>query len=270
MQFSNCKLSLMNIQYRYSNATKMNGSIYAVIAVLAVSAISLIGVFTLFVKERTLNNVIPALVSFAAGSLLGAAFFDVLPEAVETGGSGVFSYMLIGMLVFFVLERYIHWHHCHDEGCEKHFHPETYLNIIGDAFHNFIDGALIAAAFLSSIEIGIVTTVAIMAHEIPQEIGEYAILIHGGMKRKMAIFFNFVSSLTAILGVLATFFFAGAINGSIPFILAIAGGGFVYIATADLIPEIHKERKSGKILVQSLALFFGVLAIGLVKEIFPG
>ncbi|MFA6097535.1 MAG: ZIP family metal transporter [Candidatus Paceibacterota bacterium] len=248
----------------------MNEPIYAIIAVSAVSVISLIGIFTLFVNDKTLNSIIPTMVSFAAGSLLGAAFFDVLPEAVETGGTGVFSYVLIGMLIFFVLERYIHWHHCHDDECEKHYHPETYLNIIGDVFHNFIDGALIAAAFFSGIEIGIITTIAIMAHEIPQEIGEYAILIHGGMKRRKAIFFNFVSSLTAILGVLATFIFASSIKGSIPFILAIAGGGFVYIATADLIPEIHKERKSAKMIVQSLALFFGVLVIALVKEVFPG
>lgn len=248
----------------------MNESIYAYASVLAVSAISLIGVCTLFIKEKTLNSIIPVFVSFAAGSLLGAAFFDVLPEAVEAGGNKVFSYMLIGILVFFVLERYIHWHHCHDEGCAKHYHPETYLNIIGDAFHNFIDGALIAAGFLSSTELGIVTTFAIMAHEIPQEIGEFAILIHGGMKRKRAIFFNFISSLTAVLGVLTTFLFASAIRGSIPFILAIAGGGFIYIATADLIPEIHKERKSAKMIVQSLALFFGVLVIALVKEVFPG
>lgn len=247
----------------------MNESIYPIIAVSAVSAISLIGVFTLFVNDKTLNSIIPTMVSFAAGSLLGAAFFDVMPEAVEAGGTKVFSYMLVGMLVFFVLERYIHWHHCHDEGCEKHYHPETYLNIIGDAFHNFIDGALIAAAFFSSAEIGIVTTFAIMAHEIPQEIGEYAVLIHGGMKRTRAIFFNFVSSLTAILGVLATFLFASSIKGSIPFILAIAGGGFIYIATADLIPEIHKERKSKNMIIQSLALFFGVLVIALVKDIFP-
>ena len=239
----------------------MNEFIYALIAVFTISVISLIGIFTISIKKELLNKIIPALVAFATGSFLGAAFFNILPEAIEKAGGNVMIYVLVGMMLFFVLETYINWHHCHDEGCETYHRPFTYLNLVGDAFHNFIDGALIAAAFLISIPTGVMTSFAIVMHEIPQEIGDFAILVHGGFSRKKALIFNFLSSLTSFLGVFAIFFFAKKVEGLVPIILAIAGGGFIYIATADLIPEIHKEKNKKIIIVQSLMLLLGVIVI---------
>lgn len=239
----------------------MNEFICALLSVMFVSLLSFVGIFTISLKKEFLDKIILILVAFATGSLLGAAFFDILPEAIEGGRDGVFFYIFLGLMMFFVMERYIHWHHCHTKDCEKHHHPVTYLNLVGDAFHNFVDGALIAASFAISIPLGITTTFAITVHEIPQEIGDFAILVHGGFSRTKTLLFNFVSSLTAILGALATFFFAKNIEGIIPIILAIAGGGFVYIATADLIPEIHKETNKRNAIVQSMAMLFGIVII---------
>lgn len=246
----------------------MNEFIYALLSVMFVSLLSFAGIFTISLKKEFLNKIILVLVSFATGSLLGAAFFDILPEAIESGGEGMFFYVFLGLMVFFVMERYIHWHHCHTKDCEKHHHPVTYLNLIGDGFHNFVDGALIAASFAINVPLGITTTFAIAAHEIPQEIGDFAILVHGGIGRTKALLFNFASSLTAVLGALATFFFAKNIEGIIPIILAIAGGGFVYIATADLIPEIHKETDKKNAIVQFAAMAFGILIIFILVNIF--
>jgi zinc and cadmium transporter len=246
----------------------MNEFIYALASVIFISLISLIGVFTISLKREFINKIVLILVAFATGSLLGAAFFDILPEAVEQSGENVFFYVFAGLMMFFVMERYIYWHHCHTGECQKHYHPVTYLNLIGDALHNFVDGALIAAAFLVNIPLGITTTFAIAAHEIPQEIGDFAILIHGGFSRTKALLFNFISSLTAVLGVLAAFFFIKNIDGLIPIILAIAGGGFVYIATADLIPEIHKETNKRNIIIQSIALVLGVAVVFALTKIF--
>lgn len=248
----------------------MNEFIYAIISVVFVGLISLIGVFMFFLKRKLTNKIIHTLVAFAIGSLLGAAFFDILPEIAESENKNIFSYVLLGILLFFIMERYIHWHHCHNGNCEKTYQrePATYLNLIGDAFHNFVDGALIAASFMVSIPIGIVTTFAIVAHEIPQELSDFAILIHGGFSKKKALIFNFLSSLTAIFGVIVTFLFAKNVEGLIPIILAIAAGGFIYIATADLIPEIHKENKKENIVTQSLALALGAIIIFILTKLF--
>lgn len=248
----------------------MNEFIYALLSVMFISLLSFVGIFTISLKKEFLDKIILILVAFATGSLLGAAFFDILPEAIESGEEGIFFYVFLGLMVFFVMERYIHWHHCHTKDCEKHHRPVTYLNLVGDGFHNFVDGALIAASFAINIPLGVATTFAIAAHEIPQEIGDFAILVHGGFSRTKALLFNFVSSLTAVLGALTTFFFAKNIEGIIPIILAIAGGGFVYIATADLIPEIHKETDKKKIITQSLALLLGAAIVFILSNIFHG
>jgi zinc and cadmium transporter len=248
----------------------MNEFIYAIISVIFVSLISLIGVFVFFLKRSFTDKIVHTLVAFAIGSLLGAAFFNILPEIAESNNENIFSYVLMGLLLFFIMERYIHWHHCHNGNCENsHKHePVTYLNLIGDGFHNFVDGALIAASFMISVPIGIVTTFAIITHEIPQELSDFAILIHGGFSKKKALMFNFLSSLTSILGVIVTFLFAKSVEGLLPIILAIAAGGFIYIATADLIPEIHKENKRENIIIQSLALAFGVAIIFILTKFF--
>lgn len=246
----------------------MNNFLAAFLSVSIVSLISLIGVFTISLKKEFLKKILLTLVAFAAGSLLGAAFFELIPAAIKHGGVEVISYVFLGLITFFVMEKYIYWHHCHDVNCKKHHHPMTYLNLIGDAIHNFIDGALIAASFAANAPLGLVTTFAIIAHEIPQEIGDFAILIQGGFSRKKALLFNFISALFAVLGVLVTFCFVGSIDNLIPFLLAFAGGGFIYVATADLIPEIHKETNRKNIIIQSVFLVFGVIMMFILVNIF--
>jgi len=242
---------------------------YTMFSIFAVSLISFVGVFTMPLKPETMGRAMNLAVAFATGSLLGAAFFDVLPEAFKGGGDSMLTYVFLGMMMFFVLERYIHWNHCHAASCEKHYHPMTYLNIIGGAFHNFVDGAVIAASFLVSIPLGVVTTFAIITHEIPQEMGDFAILIKGGFTRRNAQLFNFLSALTAFLGAGITYLFSKEIENMIPMILSIAGGGFIYLATADLIPEIHKETESKNVIMQSLAFVFGISIIIVMRMVFP-
>lgn len=247
----------------------MTDFLYTMASVAIVSLISFVGVFTMPLKPETVGRAMTLAVAFATGSLLGAAFFDVLPEAFKDGGDSMLSYVFLGMMIFFAMERYIHWNHCHTASCEKHYHPMTYLNIIGGAFHNFVDGAVIAASFLVSIPLGVVTTFAIIAHEIPQEMGDFAILIRGGFSRRNAQLFNFLSALTAFLGAGVTYLFSKEIENVIPMILAIAGGGFIYLATADLIPEIHKETESKNVAIQSVAFVSGISIIIIMRMMFP-
>lgn len=237
---------------------------YVLIAILAsvfiVSIISLIGIFSLVLREALLKRILFILIAFAAGALLGVAFMDLIPEAMEKSpGANVFGYVLFGILSFFVLERFIFWRHCHDGKCDVH--TFSYLNLIGDGIHNFIDGMVIAAAFLTDFALGIVTTLAIILHEIPQEIGDFGILIYGGFSKFKALLYNFLSSLTAFIGAISTYFFYSYIENSITVLLALAAGGFVYIATADLMPELQKEVDFKKSVVQLLSLIASMLLV---------
>ncbi|MBI5253894.1 MAG: ZIP family metal transporter [Euryarchaeota archaeon] len=229
-------------------------------SVFVVSIISFIGIFSLSLREGLLERILFILIAFAAGALLGAAFLDFIPEAVEKSyGANVFGYVLFGILFFFILERFIFWRHCHDGKCDVH--TFTYLNLLGDGIHNFIDGAVIAAAFLTSVPLGIVATAAIIFHEIPQEIGDFGILVYGGFSKFRALFYNFLSSLTAFVGAILTYFFSSYIENSLTFLLALAAGGFIYIATADLMPELQKEADFRKSMVQLFSLIAGILLL---------
>jgi len=229
------------------------------VSVIVVSLMAFIGVFALSVNEKKIHKWLHSIVAFAVGTLLGTAFFDLLPEAVNEIGEAAFTYMLLGIVAFFVIERYIFWHHCHTHSHE--IKPYTYLNLIGDAVHNFIDGAIIAAAYLSNFGLGIVTTLAIVLHEIPQEIGDFAILVHGGMSTRKALLYNFLSAVLAIVGALLTYVLASSIQNVLPVLLAFAGGGFLYIATADLFPELQKEEDFKKLTVQTALMILGILLI---------
>ncbi len=249
----------------------MNELAYALAAVFAVSAISFIGIFTLTFSQRVINGFLLIATALAAGTLLGAALFDLLPEASALT-ENVFVYALAGMLVFFIIERFIHWHHHHHQHHpreEKKIHPYVYLNLFGDGIHNFIDGALIAGSFLASRELGIVTAIAVIFHEIPQEISDFGLLIAGGLGKAKALLFNFASALTAVVGVLAAFFFAALFDGAQPFLLAFAAGGFIYIAAADLIPELHKQSGVAKSLIEFGSLIGGLAIIWIVGVYLP-
>ncbi|MAF34391.1 ZIP family metal transporter [Candidatus Woesearchaeota archaeon] len=254
----------------------MNTLQYILVSVLIVSLISLLGVFTLSLKKKKLHQTLSLLVAFAAGSMLGAAFFDLFPESVEhVGAEQTFTWALVGMVAFFVIEKFFYWYHCHGGRCahhglhgHKHIAPYAYLNLIGDGIHNFIDGAVIAVAYLNSIPLGVVASIAVVFHEIPQEIGDFAIMVQGGMDRVRALGLNFLTALAAFLGALLTFYFAGTVEGLTGYLLPFAAGNFLYIATADLIPELHKEETSQKN-AQQLALFIGgILLILVVKSFF--
>lgn len=240
------------------------------ISVLIVSLVSITGIFILL-RKKLLNKVLFFMVSFAAGTFLGVAFLDLLPEAFEQGFKEIIPiFILLGILSFFVLEKFLYWHHHHTEHKQKEVHVFTYLNILGDAIHNFLDGAIIAIAFMSNTALGLVTTIAVIAHEIPQEIGDFAILLYGGFSKAKALVYNFLTALTAIVGALVTYFYSSAIESSSTYIIAFVIGAFTYIASTDLIPEIQKEKDLKKSLLQFILLVLGIFAIWLVGEIFKG
>lgn len=234
--------------------------IYTLASVFIVSLISLVGVFTFAISAEKLKKVLIYLVSFAAGTLLGDAFIHLIPEAFE-GVENTLNLslsILAGILVFFVMEKFLHWRHCHEVACENHPHPFSYILLIGDVLHNFIDGLIIAASYLVSIPVGIATTLAVIFHEIPQEIGDFGSLIYAGFKKAKALLFNFLTALTAVFG--AVIVLSLNINdGSITkFLVPFAAGGFIYIASSDLIPELHKNTEPKKSFWQLMAFILGI------------
>lgn len=230
-----------------------------------VCLISLIGILTLAIKDKLLKGILFGLIGFSAGALIGAAFLHILPEALEKADSApVFYYLILGIVLFFLMERYFYWRHCHEGKCSVH--AFTYLNLIGDGLHNFIDGMVIAASFILSIKIGLVTTVAIILHEIPQELGDFGVLIYGGFSVRKALIFNFISALMAMAGAIVGYFVVDSIQGFSSFILPFTAGGFIYIATSDLIPEIHKESDLKRSSLAFIAFLLGIIFMALAKR----
>lgn len=232
--------------------------LYTFISVFIVSAISLIGVVALGLNERFLRSVLTYLVSLSAGALLGDVFLHLLPEMAEAGfGVSEGVYFLGGIVLFFILERFILWHHSHSNH-EEEIHSSVYLTIIGDSLHNFIDGMIIAASFLVSIPLGIAATIAVVFHEVPQEVGQFGILIHGGWSKVKATLYNFLSALTAVLGAVIVLVFARDLQEAPSFLLAFAGASFIYVAMSDLIPELHKEKSTRKAVTQFVWFLIGI------------
>lgn len=236
---------------------------YILIFGLLMSCIALVGSVTLVLKESTLRKVILPLVAFSAGSLLGGALFHMLPASIEHIGNGiaVYVWLMIGFVLFFILEQFLHWHHCHRTPGE-HKHPLTYLILIADGIHNLIGGLSVGASFLIDIRLGIAAWIAAAAHEIPQELGDFGILIHGGWKKTHALLFNFLSALTFLLGGIIVYSLSSEINTG--FLIPFAAGNFLYIAAADLIPEIKRHESLRVNLIHFLSLVAGlVLLLGL-------
>lgn len=231
-----------------------------VLAVLGISAISLVGLLTLTLRPNALKGGLLVLISFAAGALIGDAFLHLLPEAVEERGGFPFSVsmgLLSGMIAFFVLEKVLHWHHAHI-ATEEVLHPVAVTNLVGDALHNLVDGAIVAGAFLSSSKLGVATALAVALHEIPQEIGDFGILVHAGLAPRRAVLLNFVTALAAVVGALLTLVAASFIRGLESALIPVTAGGFIYIASTDLIPELHKEPEAAKSALQLVALLMGI------------
>jgi zinc and cadmium transporter len=227
------------------------------VAVLAVSLISLVGILGLVAREAVLRRILPFLVAFAVGALLGDALFHILPELAESGGltTGISTVVVGSIVFFFVLEKFIHLHHQLSSPAHGHIHPVALNNLLGDGMHNFVDGAIIAGAFLVDARLGIATTAAVALHEIPQEIGDLGVLVHAGLTPRKAVIYNLASALTAVLGAVLTLALEDAVGGLERPLLAMSAGAFIYIAGADLIPELHRATD----LPTSLLQFFGVI-----------
>jgi zinc and cadmium transporter len=245
----------------------MSAFFWIIVSTFFISIISFIGALTLVLKESLLNKILPSLVAFSAGALLGSAFLHLIPEAIRRGGAEelrlfeIFLYLILGFCVFFVLEQFIGWHHHHETR-----HPEiasfSYLILISDGLHNFIDGLFIAGSFLADFQIGIITGLAIILHEIPQEIGDFGVLIFGGLKKSKALFLNFLSALAAISGGVIGYLLLEKVGAGILFLLPFTAGGFIYIAAADLIPQIRQGRKP---VVNFLTFLAGIIIMILFR-----
>lgn len=235
--------------------------LYSFLSVLIVSLVSFVGAFALSIKAEVLKKYLTLFISLAIGALLGDVFIHIIPESFESAHShNIGLLFVVGIFGFFLLEKYLHWHHHEDDSNqENHIHPVGKLVLFSDGMHNLLDGIIIGASFLVSIPLGIATTIAVILHEIPQEIGDFAVLLHSGYSKVKALWLNFASAIMAFLGLILVFILGEVSEHLIEYIVPIAGGGFIYIALADLIPELHKSKKTKDIILQSLFLIIGVL-----------
>lgn len=244
--------------------------IYSLISVTLVSLISLLGVLTLGLKEKSLNKILIYFVSFSAGALLGDVFVHLIPEVYSMGPTAYTSlYFLLGIMVSFLIEKIIYWRENHSSSIlgskVKNF---AYMILYGDGVHNFIDGLAIGASFLVSIPVGVATSIAIILHEIPHEIGDFAALIHGGLSKKKAIYYNFISALTSVVGTVVALLLNQQMEGINKFLIPFAAANLIYIAGTNLIPVLHKEKQFKKSFLQiftfilGIAIMYGLLLVG--------
>ncbi len=243
--------------------------IYIIASSLFTSLLSLVGALVLTVSQKKIARLTAFLVSLSAGVLLGDAFFHLLPEALLSPSADyVWIFTIAGILLFFVLEKIIHWRHCHLQPNKNHPHPVGMMNLVGDGLHNFTDGMVIAASFLVDIRLGVATTIAIISHEIPQELGDFATLLYAGYKAKKALLLNLLSGLASVLGALLVIFLGKAIGNFSDYVLPFAAGGFIYIAASDLIPELKKESRLSDSARQLLGIVLGLIIMIVLKNSF--
>lgn len=236
--------------------------VYILLSTLGISALSLLGILALPWHNKKWHGILLSLVALAAGTMMGGAFFHLLPESIEALGTDIpFLLAVASFALFFGLERFLFWRHCHDEDCDVH--GFGFMNLLGDGLHNFIDGLLIAAAFSVDISVGFATVLALALHEVPQEIGDFAVLIHAGLSKKVAAIANLAVALTSVLGGVLGYALAEQTEVAAPYLLPVAAGGFLYVAAADLMPQIRKERNIYKA-VSSFTFFLLGLAIMLL------
>lgn len=236
----------------------------------SIGSLALAALLLLFSKNRQ-KKIVPGLVSYAVGALLAGALVGLLPEVIhhfEESGIGhktPFLILLLSILGFFILEKVIRVHHCHNSACESHTNESAKMILVGDAFHNFVDGVLIAASFMVSVEVGIIATASIFVHEVAQEVGDFAILLHSGFSARKAYLANLFSALTAVIGAIVGYWFLDTIQPALPYVMTIAAASFLYIALADLSPELHKTSTLKHSFQQLLLVFLGVGTILLVS-----
>ena len=246
----------------------MTALFYSIIAGLIVSFIGLMVFLLLLWQEKFSKKILFYLVSFSAGAMIGGAFFHLLPEALaeQENSLKVFAYLLVGFCLFFILEKFLRWHHCHDKNCQDNAHL-GYMNLIGDSIHNFIDGVIIVSAFMTNSALGIVTTISIISHEIPQEMGDFGVLLYSGMKKSKIIIYNFIVALLAILGVIIGYILINWVAGLNDFLIPAAAGGFIYIAATDLIPELQKEINAKSSFYHFFVFILALIFMFLIKII---
>ncbi len=243
---------------------------YAIVAVTIVSLLSLLGAVFITFQRKLLDSITTYLLAFSSGILLGTVFYDLLPEGYEGLQGNVYTYLIIGFITFFILEKLIHWRHHIEAGNEDSKKHIAYLSLIGDGVHNFLDGAIIGVTFLTSVPLGIVTTIAVIAHEIPHELSDFFLLMYGGLTNKKALWYNFLSALTAILGTLFIFIFSKNVLSASPYLIGFAAGNFLYIAASDLIPELHEKRNVSISIMQTIFLVAGIVLMQIVSIYLKG
>jgi zinc and cadmium transporter len=238
----------------------MNSIVLIFFSLFIISLISLIGIFTISVRTEKLKKFLIYFVALSAGTLLGGAFLHLIPESTEEIASAttIGLFVLSGICFSFVLEKIVCWRHCHHPTTKEHPHPLTTMNLFGDGVHNFIDGIIIAASYLINIPLGIITTLAVALHEIPQEMGNFGVLIYGGYTKKRALIFNFIISLTSFIGAVLTILFFEISESILIILIPFAAGNFIYIATADLIPELNKRSGIKTSVIQLIMFLIGI------------
>lgn len=258
----------------------LQSTLFTIVATLAVSLLSLIGIFTLSLSEDTLHRILNFLIAFSAGTILGAALFDLMPEAVELVDEHlVFPIIAFGFVFFLFMERGLYWYHGHGHTHEfpAHDHEDNheatrsfaYLNLFGDFVHNFIDGMIIAASFINGVGVGIAATIAVAFHELPQEMGDYGILVYAGFDRKKALLYNFAAALSIVVGGVFGSFFISMVEELSGWMVAFSAGAFLFLSASELIPEIHDDKNWKKSLIQIIFLLIGMFVIFSLGFIFP-
>jgi zinc and cadmium transporter len=240
--------------------------LYIIFSSFLISFCAMIAILFLYFNKKFLSKIVIFLVSLSTGALMGGAFLHLLPEASNTiEPNKIYIMVLLAFVFFFFMEKLLHWRHCHKTDCK--IHTFGYMNLFGDAIHNFIDGLIIASTFLIDIKLGIVTTIAIAVHEIPQEIGDFGVLIYAGFKKKKAILLNYLVALTVVLGGVIGYILSFYFESFTPYLLPFAAGGFIYISASDLMPEIRKEPNTKKSFISFLIFIIGILLMYLVTFI---
>ena len=238
--------------------------LYILAAAIIDSSLGLIGAFSIFMSKEKFLTLVWILIAFAAGTLIAGGIGHLFIHGIKmVGASNSVNLFLFGFVLFFVLERILHWHHCHKIKCKVH--PVSYLILFGDGVHNIVDGLVIAGTFLVSIPLGIVTTLMIIAHEVPQELGNYAVTVYGGFSKIRALFYNFIAQSTCLIGAVAGYLFSNSFNYY--YLLPFAAGGFVYIAASDLVPMLHEEKNAIKSIISLSIMVIGMIFIVIIGKL---
>lgn len=245
---------------------------YALISVTVVSLLSLLGAIFIMLQRKLIESLTTYMLAFSSGILLGTTFYDLIPEGYTHIQDAIYTWVIVGVVAFFVLEKFIHWHQ-HVEEMEEDKRSKrhvAYLTLVGDGIHNLLDGAIIGVTFLTSIPLGIATTIAVVAHEVPHELGDFFLLIYGGFSNKKALWYNFLSALTAIIGTVVIFVFSQDILRFSPYLIGFAAGNFLYIAASDLIPELHEKKRAATSIIQTICLVASILLIASISRYLRG